>query len=376
MKRFINFIIIIILRIFSRTFNFLPLKEDRFLFIANEGRGYTCNPKYIFEYLYEKYHNRYEFIWCMNNHEDMPRKFSEVKTVRFLSYKYIKYEMTSKYIITNFTVDPFVLKRKNQIFINTWHGMVYKKVAIDNSIYMKKLRSMRSKTTNYVISECAYFTKLMSESWLIDKSKFLPIGMPRNDIFFNDLDIIIKKIRKYYNINSDLKIILYAPTYRGALRCPDIFNPCLNITNIIKVFEEKYNNKFIVLSRSHHTIIDNKLILENAISVNDYPDMQELLCAADVLITDYSSSMWDFSFTYRPCFVYAPDLREYEEKVGFHTPIEQWPFPISETTEQLIQNIKKFDEEEYIMAIKQHHTDLGSYETGTATENLCKILLG
>lgn len=102
--------------------------------------------------------------------------------------------------------------------------------------------------------------------------------------------------------------------------------------------------------------------------------MQELLCAADILITDYSSSIWDFSFTYRPCFLYAPDLAKYEAESGFFVPIEDWPFPLAETNEELIENIKNFDSKKYIEDVKKHHRDLGSYETGHATERFCKLL--
>jgi CDP-glycerol glycerophosphotransferase len=103
--------------------------------------------------------------------------------------------------------------------------------------------------------------------------------------------------------------------------------------------------------------------------------MQELLCAADILITDYSSSMWDFSLTFKPCFIYAPDLAKYQAEQGFYIPLEQLPFPIAETNEQLAHNIRTFDPEKYKQAVKQYHSDLGSHETGTAREQFCKILL-
>jgi CDP-glycerol glycerophosphotransferase len=109
----------------------------------------------------------------------------------------------------------------------------------------------------------------------------------------------------------------------------------------------------------------------NVISASDYPDMQELLYAADILITDYSSSMWDFSLTFKPCFIFAPDLKKYLAEQGFYTPIEEWPFPIAETNEQLIENINNINEEKYKQTVRKHHADLGSYENGTACEQFC-----
>ena len=69
--------------------------------------------------------------------------------------------------------------------------------------------------------------------------------------------------------------------------------------------------------------------------------MQELLAAADMLITDYSSCIWDYSFLYRPCFLYTPDLREYLAKTGFYVDIHEWPFPICENMEDLEKQMKQ-----------------------------------
>lgn len=106
--------------------------------------------------------------------------------------------------------------------------------------------------------------------------------------------------------------------------------------------------KFILFVRSHPHVA--KDIFEGAenqkdvIDVSEYVDMQELLCAADVLITDYSSSMWDYSLTGRPCFIYANDLAQYKKERNFHTPITDWPFPMAERNTELQRLILRFDE--------------------------------
>lgn len=107
--------------------------------------------------------------------------------------------------------------------------------------------------------------------------------------------------------------------------------------------------------------------------VSDYPEMQDLLCTADMLITDYSSSVWDYSFTYRPCFLFTPDLEEYKKKTDFYTPIEEWGFPICKTNEELRKQIEAFDENKFKQAMIRHHENLGSYEKGTATEEVAKL---
>lgn len=105
-----------------------------------------------------------------------------------------------------------------------------------------------------------------------------------------------------------------------------------------------------------------------------YPDMQELLCATDILITDYSSCMWDFSLMYKPCFIYANDLEEYKIERNFHTPIKEWPFPLSINNDELIKNINDFDNNKYIKKVKEHHEKLGSYENGQASKKMCILI--
>jgi CDP-glycerol glycerophosphotransferase len=232
--------------------------------------------------------------------------------------------------------------------------------------------------TTYIISSCERFSCLFSKDIGISKDKFLNIGMPRNDIFFSKLDVERKRkiVRKVLNITDDNKIVLYAPTFRGDIHGVEEFKHSLDSENVLVELKKVFRTDFIFLYRSHHLSHQNinNAELENCISVSDYGDIQELLCAVDVLITDYSSCMWDFSLTYKPCFIYAPDLKKYRDNRGFYTPIEEWPFPAAETNKDLIENIRQFDSQKYINDVNKHHADLGSYETGHATEQLCKIL--
>ena len=141
---------------------------------------------------------------------------------------------------------------------------------------------------------------------------------------------------------------------------------------ILKEIEEN-GEKWYVLYRAHRYSEDDSAGLDPECSadVTDYPDMQELLAAADMLITDYSSCIWDYSFLYRPCFLYTPDLREYLAKTGFYVDIHEWPFPICENMEDLEKQIRSFNEEKNRARIMEHHQQMGSYESGHACEAVC-----
>lgn len=101
--------------------------------------------------------------------------------------------------------------------------------------------------------------------------------------------------------------------------------------------------------------------------MSNYPYMQELLCATDMLISDYSSCIWDYSFIYRPCILFVQDLSDYQDKQNFYTPIESWGGAIAKTMHSLINNIETFDLEDFTYKMRKHHNNLESNEGGTAT---------
>jgi CDP-glycerol glycerophosphotransferase len=371
---------IYILRFVLHTFLIFPLKPNRIFFDSYNGRQYSCNPKYIFEYLYDKYGMEFNYIWCLNDPTLMPDMYKNIKIIKWNTILYIFYITTAKIYISNNTGLRIIIpKRKEQIVINTWHGGgAYKRIGMMEhekhdfiiSTFKKKITS---NNISYFISSSKKFTDVMSESSLVDRKKFLPIGMPRNDILFNDdNNDLVSKVRNLINIPADVGIVLYAPTFRNDAFSE--FNMQIDVQGIVDSLLKKYERNFVFMFRSHY-LMNFISGTSNIINVTSYQDMQELLCVSDVLITDYSSSIWDFSFTYKPCFIYAPDLSEYKSAGGFYTPIEEWPFPIAEINEALISNILSFSNEEYIKKIKKHHEDLGSYENGTATKQICNLIV-
>ena len=113
----------------------------------------------------------------------------------------------------------------------------------------------------------------------------------------------------------------------------------------------------------------------STVDVTDYPDMQELLCAADMLITDYSSCMWDFALLERPCLLYVPDLQQYVDARGFFTPIEDWPGLVCETADALYEAARTLDEAHCAQKAREHLQKLGSYESGHAAEQAAERIL-
>jgi len=361
------------IRFFLRLFYIFPIKNRKILFIAFDGRQFSCNPKYIYEYLKENKIENSKIIWVFNE----PEKFTflseeDVTIIRNKSLSFIYHILTSKVVISNASIGSYLPLRKNQKFIETWHGGgAYKKTGRDvqRSIYKDKTLKIIANEITGFISSSKKFTETKSKNHLVPKEKFWEIGMPRNDVLFNAVqeEKLRNKVRKYYNIDDDTKIVLYAPTLRNDKTDTSSYES-LNVEKLVESLKEKFGGeKWIVLFRMHY-LLDPSKNIEHAINVSDYDDSQELVCASDILISDYSSIMWDFSFTKRPCFVYAPDAKRYEKERAFFTPIANWPYPVAFNNDHLNHNIKNFDKENYISKIKQHHENQGSFESGTASK--------
>lgn len=369
-------IIIIIIRIsLSIISTLVPIRNNRIFFSSFSGENFACNPLYIFRSLSGNKNNIECFILKSKNNEiilDNHLEKIKVRTINKNTLKYFYLLFSSKILITNDYFSSYIPKKKEQYLINTWHGGgAYKRVNAKNKI-QERLYKILYYHTNYFLSSCRKFSEVMSKDLYINIYKFLPCGMPRNDLFFNkeNVEKANKIVRKKYNINNDESIILYAPTWRDDSR--EIINKITEI-NALRAFEKMMNKKIKLLLRAHyHT--KHYILYSNCVDVTDYPDMQELLCAADILITDYSSCMWDFSLMYKPCFIYATDIDQYKKERDFYTPMSEWPFPIATNTDELINNIINFNEPEYIEKIKKHHQALGSYEDGHACERVCKLI--
>ena len=243
-------------------------------------------------------------------------------------------------------------------------------------------QKLNAKQITHYISSSKKFTEVQAPSKWVPEDKFINTGMPRNEIFFypEKMAELRQKVFDYFGLSfhSDIKIVLYAPTYRGLTGYKE-GGEDIRITpdykQLLNSLGEKYGGKWVLFFRSHY--FDSSLmekLPDSVVYATKYEDMQELLCAADVLITDFSSSMWDFALTKRPCFLYAPDLQQYIDDRGFYTDPFTWPFPMAQSDAELTKTILSFDDAAYKRAVEKHLADFGSYENKDACAKVCKAI--
>lgn len=364
-----------------------PLVNNKLFFSCFMGRGYTCNCKYIVQHVIESGVD-VDIVWELGPgmENNLP---ASVRTVEIGSPEYYLEWYSSKIIVCNNGVANSMRKREGQYIIDTWHGIgPTKKIGIevncdkDNTeakVFFEKIYSQ----VDLMTAASDLCVRNYREAFLY-KGEIIKSGYPRNDIFFRkDKEQLRNKIRENIGIISSELMVLYAPTYRYEQRNGGELSDMrqqyeFNWSEVKGALFNRFNALPHLVYRFHH-VTDRGLNLhglyEDGIDATDYPDMQELLLAADVLITDYSSSMWDFSLTRKPVFLFYNDAEEVEKEVGFYRYPDEYPYPKGHTTQELCTAIREFDNDDYQKALNQWFAEYGTYDDGHASERVVERIM-
>ena len=342
--------------------------------------GYGDHQKYLARELLK---NNYQISWLVGrshyNDIDFPL---EIKKVYYGSIKSLYELATAEIWIDNQRKNSNIWKRKNQFYLQTWHGGYPIKKISDNSdslINPAQLDMMRydSKMTDVVISNSQVFTDTYRNGFHYT-GEILEVGFPRNDIFFlsgSELQPLKRKLLDYispsHSINKEINIVLYAPTFRSTFK-PEVYN--LDYSNCISTLEKRFGGEWICLIRLHPIVsvmADN--INQNVSGVYDvssYPDAQELLSVCDMLITDYSSIIFDFALSRKPGLLYTPDLEDYAKppEPGFAVDIETLPFLRANTNSELIEVLETYNYDTYVQRLNKFFEDTKCTDTGVASK--------
>jgi CDP-glycerol glycerophosphotransferase len=365
----------------------LPIHKDIIVFESNIGRNYTGNPRYIYEEMVSQgLDKKYDCYFILENVNTMvPGNAKKVKRMRF-QYFYIL--ARAKFIVADSRLPVFFIKRKGATYIQTWHGTPLKKLALDmddvsmagesNIDSYKKNFYENAKTWDYLISQNPFSTATFRRCFAFDK-EVLEIGYPRNDILMNHNDQeYINELKKRFHLPLDKKIALYAPTWRdnefydkGEYK----FNPKLDFD----LLQKELSDEYVIIVKYHYLVKDNINWDKYKGFVYDFDlgfDIAELYLVSDILITDYSSVMFDYSLLKRPMFFYAYDLDNYKNNLrGFYFDfMKEVPGPITLTTQELVQSIQDYNSEEYLDKYQAFTAKFNSVDDGCASKNVVKII--
>ncbi|TAP28850.1 CDP-glycerol glycerophosphotransferase [Arthrobacter sp. S41] len=326
-----------------------PLNENVIVFESTLARSFGGNPKAIYDELVRRGDARLKVV--VSNRHVRVRDENTIVVKRH-SFAFLWYLATAKYWVNDQNFPHYITRRRGGVYVQTWHGTPLKKMFLDQANFFGRDPGYVSRVTkmaaqwNRLVSPNAHTSKSMRSSYGY-KGEIFELGYPRNDVLSSpDRDVIADGIRQRLGISKDKYVVLYAPTFRddkptkrGRFAFDWPFTP--------SSFHEALGDDVVLLVRTHN-LVSNKVripdeIASNVIDVSQYPDIQELFLASDMLITDYSSSFFDYAILDRPVLFFAYDLENYRDSLrGFYLDYEKdLPGPIFEESEDLFDEIQR-----------------------------------
>ena len=414
-----------LLRYKLQTF-YIKTNPKTIIFASFAGASYSDNPKALFEYMIKSDRFKdYTFVWGFrdrrykkkqllrdmgldmsdeNEEEESDEESnSNIIVVKFGGKKWRKYLAEAKYWVFNYKVPEYLKPKKNQVFLQTWHGTPLKRLGydlehFDNALNteegIKKRYKVEAEKFDYFVSQSKYATEKFKSAWLLeshDKGNImLEEGYPRNDILFNYTDELIDELKMkrfgYYYLPYEKQIkkktiVLYAPTYRSNQHESGVGYTYKEEIDFDKM-QRELGDDFIILFRAHYFVaskFDFSKYKGFIYNVSKVQDINDLYLISDVLVTDYSSSMFDFSCLKRPMIFYMYDLDYYrDESNGFYfDPTKELPGPIVKTDDELIEKLKNVkDEFVYDEKYKKFNEKFNPLDDGNASKRIIDRVFG
>lgn len=320
-----------------------------------------------------------DIIWVIDG--DSCEEKNGFRVVSKLNWKQYIYELETSYIwIYGITIPEFAIKRKEQIYIQTkhWAGITLKAFYFDSKKYIEIPQLKNDYTHDASAIDYIFVGSKFDEETCRSGFRYngpcIYVGSPRTDVLFKKG--IKEKVYDFFGVNKETNLALYAPTFRSmGEKTPfgKMYDSKLDFDLLVDALRKKFGGKWIVALRLHPSVAIESNIYDsqtnNLINVSFYEDSEELVAAADLMITDYSSLMFEPAFIKKPVFLYAPDRKEYvnNERELLLT-YEDLPFPIAESNDELKKIILEFNLDLYYSNLSNFLNSYGIHEDGHASE--------
>ena len=362
--------------------------DDKLIIMGGYGGNtYLDNTKYLFDYFNQ--HTDYRLFWVAKSSKLVKElRVKGYNAIHALNFFTIKLLRRARYIfITHGVYDllPIEFSAKTTIIL-TWHGTPIKKIIFDEDleflVYKKwgryfKLRLRYNDYIDYILTPTRDDTEheILSNAFRVPKEKILALGYPRNDFLFTDDTKLIDNLKQQYRIPKGVeRVILYCPTFRDDHRLRFSISK-QELTELEQLLNETNS---IFLLKGHYFIqnVDFEDYKNIIIAPKD-SDIQELYLITDILITDYSSTMLDFSLLDRPILLFPYDLEDYKKSRGMYYDLEDIaPGPLLYNFQDLIKGIRNIDKinEEYKQRRNKIRDRFNKYIDGNTIERILDFL--
>jgi CDP-glycerol glycerophosphotransferase len=365
-----------------RVFRRLPVKRGLAVFESHMGRQYSDSPRYIYEAAVEAGLDRLGMTPVWSHARPRPTAFpAAARTARRGGWRYHYLLARAEFWVDNQGLPRHLTRRKETTYIQTWHGTPLKRMGFDspaleraNAATRRAHRAMMRRWS-VLLAPSEYFVETFVRSYRYD-GRVERHGLPRNDLLVRGADeawVLAKK--RELNLPTDRRLVLYCPTFRDrARRLGKEFDIAFDLDTL----QEELSSDAFLMVRTHYLdaykMPDRHMTF--AADVSRHHDVTELMLVADVLVTDYSSVMFDFANTGRPMVFFAYDLEEYvRDERGTYVDLQDVaPGPIVTDTDGLVAALRQVDSsrETYRERYAAFRERFCTYETGVAAEHVVK----
>lgn len=310
------------------------IEEKTVVFAAYGGRSYACSPKAIYEYMRDTpEYGDFTLIWLFKDPERY--RFLEAhprtKLCAFGSSEADRAAARAKYWVFNFMVPDEWVPRREQVYVQCWHGTPLKKLGLDLVRSENAMNSVReiharyrenAKKLDYLLSPSPFASAAFTTAWGLRAAQktgaVLELGYPRNDFLAAYTQRDAARIRERLGLSGcEKRILLYAPTWRD-----DQYDPKKGYTYDCPVdfdrLRASLSEDFVILFRAHYLVADQFDFSRYAgfvLDVSGIDDVNDLYVVSDMLITDYSSVFFDYANLGRPILFYMYDLELYRGRL-------------------------------------------------------------
>jgi CDP-glycerol glycerophosphotransferase len=324
-----------------------PLR-DAVLYNSFTGRQYSDSPRAIHQELVAR-GLPLEHRWVvMDGQVALP---DGAQPLRLNGREWYEAYATSRYIVTNQHLPQWFRRREGQVVVQTWHGTPLKRIGHDitevrfaDPGYLEKL-AVETPNWSLLLSPNRFSTPIMRRAFRYE-GEILESGYPRNDVLHKGRDEMAAQVRATLGLPAGKRVVLYAPTWRD----DEYYGPGrykLSLLLDLDRAAELLGEDHVLLVRRHPNVADEIPQAGGGFvwDVSTYPDMADLLATTDILVTDYSSVMFDFANTGRPMLFFTYDLEHYRDRLrGFYFDFEaEAPGPLLGTSDEVIKAIRDVD---------------------------------
>ena len=367
----------IITTILNLIFKFFKVKNNYIVFFSSRNRV-DGNPREIYLYLKKNYDSKFKIKYLVYKGTET-EKLDSKDICYYRTLKSLYYIAKAKYWILSDSVNPVLKKKKSQIYIQTFHGHgPVKKMGLEIDEYRKEHTENKLKHIqdwDIYISMCEEEETQIKNSTGFDQ-KIFRLGIPSTDPIARSKKLSsdeIENLKKKYNIPLDKKIVLYAPTYREDLLGKE--NIKLNIESLCELQD------YVFLVRLHPLLNSktDKNIFKNSNFINceNVPDIVDLYPITDILISDYSASIYEFALTDKKIILYPYDYEKYSTYPGIVIDYQKiMPGPICYTEKELYNTLKNLDTSfnGYEKKLKKFNKKFNYLNDGQATKRFVENL--